>query len=361
MKTLHALALTIMTSLSASVALADSCILDDDLIELNSVSASGENCIVNIKYSFTLTKNNGNKFAYIHFWLTADYPAPSYTKGLTQDELGNVLATIALSTDSPVTLLPDYAPDNTVTPIFAGLTVSEIDLGGGLFRITIDNIQLTVPGACDELPDITADGWATQSNDKDTPPMQCILKGNSVSLPVTLARFDGTLLDNAVSLAWTTTEEMGSRYFDIERSADTREFVQIGRVEMAGNSRITQQYGFVDTKPLAGTNYYRLRIVDVDGSFQISRLIAIDNGANSVAFVLLGNPASSREIKFLLKNDDASNINLYDLSGRPLRFSLVRTGNEFMLKPTNNLSSGLYLLSLRNVNTGALTRKVLVP
>jgi hypothetical protein len=361
MKTLHALALTVMASLSASVALADSCILGDDLIELNSVSASGENCIVNIKYSFTLTKNNGNKFAYVHFWLSSNYSAPDYTQGPTKDELGNVLATIALSTDNPVTLLPDYSPDNTVTPIFAGLTVSETDLGGGLFRITIDNIPLIVPGACTELPEIVADAWATQSNDKETPPLQCLLKGGPVVLPVTLARFDGTLLDNAVSLAWTTTEEIGSRYFDIERSADTREFVRIGRIEMAGNSRATRQYGFVDTKPLAGTNYYRLRIVDIDGSFQISRLIAIDNGANSVAFVLLGNPASSREIKFLLKNNDASDIDLYDLSGKPVRFSLVRTGNEFVLKPTNNLSSGLYLLSVRKVNTEAMTRKVLVP
>jgi hypothetical protein len=361
MKTLHALALTILVSLSAFAAWADSCILGDELIELNGVSASGENCIVNIKYTFTLSKNNGNKFAYIHFWLTSNYPAPSYDKGPTKDELGNVLATIALSTNSPVTLLTDYSPDNTVTPVFAGLTVNETDLGDGNFRITIDNIPLIVPGACSELPDITVDAWATQSNDKDSPPMQCILKGDNVSLPVTLARFNGTLLDNAVSLAWTTTEETGGRYFDIERSADAREFVQIGRVEMAGNSRATQQYGFMDTKPLPGTNYYRLRIVDLDGSSQISRLVAIDNSPNSVAFALLGNPASSREIRFLLKNEDASYVNLYDLSGKVIRFSLVRTGNEFVLKPTNNLSSGLYLLSLRGVNTGALTRKVLVP
>ncbi|WP_342085465.1 T9SS type A sorting domain-containing protein [Dyadobacter sp. OTU695] len=361
MKTLHALAFIMMASLPASAALAGACTLVDDLIELNSVSASGENCIVNIKYSFTLNKNNGNKFAYVHFWLSADYSAPEYKLGPTKDELGNVLATIALSTDSPVTLLSDYSPDNTVTPLFAGLTVSETDLGGGFFRITIDNIPLVVPGACSELPDIMADAWATESNDSETPPLQCLLLGGNVSLPVALARFNGTLLDNAISLSWTTTEESGSRYFDIERSSDTREFTRIGRVEMAGNSRVTQQYGFVDTRPLSGANYYRLRIADFDGSFQISRLIAIDNGANSIAFVLMGNPASSREIRFLLKNDDASYVNLYDLSGRAIRFSLARSGNEFVLKPADNLSSGLYLLSLQSANTRAFTRKVLVP
>ena len=361
MKTLHALGLILAASLSASVALADSCILGDDMIELNSVTASGENCIANIKYSFVLTKNNGNKFAYIHFWLTSNYSAPDYSHGPTKDELGNVLATIALSTDSPVTLLPDYAPDNTVTPMFAGLTVTETDLGGGLFKITVDNIQLLVPGACSELPDIMADAWATQSNDKETPPIQCLLKGGNISLPVTLASFNGTLLDNAISLTWTTTEQTGSHYFDIERSADAREFARVGRVEVRGNSRVTEQYRFVDTQPLAGANYYRLRIVDLDGSFEISRVVAIDNGAHSVAFELLGNPASGREIRFLLKNEDASAIHLYDLRGRAVRFSLVRTGNEFVIKPKDNLSAGLYLLSLQGINTGFRSKKVLVP
>ena len=350
-----------MVSLPASITLADPCILSDDLIELNGVSTSGENCIVNVKYSFTLTKNNGNKFAYIHFWLTSNYSAPDYKKGPTKDELGNVLATIALSTDSPVTLLPDYAPDNTVTPLFAGLTVSETDLGGGNFRITVDNIQLVVPGACSELPDIQADVWASQSNDKETPPVHCVLKGGNVALPVTLARFNGTLLDNAISLSWTTTEQMGSHYFDIERSGDAREFAQIGRVDVRGTAQATQQYRFMDTKPLSGMNYYRLRIVDFDGSSEFSRLVAIDNGANSIAFQLLGNPASGREIRFLLKNEDASAIHFYNLAGKSLLFSLVRAGNEFTLKPKDNLSAGLYFLSLQGIHTGRQTKKVLVP
>ena len=361
MKTLHALGFILMASLSASVALADSCILGEDKIELNSVTASGENCIVNIKYSITLTKNNGNKFAYIHFWLTSNYSAPDYKKGPTKDELGNVLGTIALSTDSPVTLLPDYAPDNTVTPMFAGLTVNETDLGGGFFRITVDNIQLVVPGACSELPDIMADAWATQSNDKDTPPIQCLHKGGNTILPVTLARFNGTLLDNAVSLSWSTSEQTDSRYFDIERSADAREFAHIGRVEVRGNSRVMEQYQFVDTRPLAGANYYRLRIVDLDGSFAVSRMVVIDNGANSVAFELLGNPASGNEIRFLLKNANASGVQLYDLSGRAVLFSLARAGNEFVIRPKNNLSAGLYLLSLQGMNAGRRTKKVFVP
>ncbi|SDE81383.1 Por secretion system C-terminal sorting domain-containing protein [Dyadobacter soli] len=361
MKTLHALLLIVGAAFCPAVVLADPCTLSDDLIELNSVSASGGNCIVNIKYSFTLKKNNGSKFAYVHFWLTPDYSGHDYGKGPDEDDLGDVLATIAISTASPITLLPDYAPDDNITPIFAGLTVSETDLGGGNFRISIDNIQLLVPNACTELPEIVADVWATQSNDKETPPVHCVLKGGNVKLPVTLARFNGTLLDNAISLSWTTTEQTGSRHFDVERSADAREFAQVGRVEVRGDSRVAQRYQFTDATPLPGMNYYRLRVADLDGTSEISRLVAVDNAAGSVAFELLGNPASSREIRFLLKNEDASAIRLYDLSGRAVRFSLNRSGNEFVLKPGNQLPAGLYVLSLRGMNAGARAKRVLVP
>ena len=185
--------------------------------------------------------------------------------------------------------------------------------------------------------------------------------GCTITLPVTLARFNGTLLDNAVSLSWTTTEESGSSHFNVERSADAKEFIQLGRVEAKGNSSATQQYKFLDNKPLNGNNYYRLKMVDADGKFEFSRMISIDNGANSVAFELLGNPASGREIKFLLKNENAANVSLFDLSGKAIRFSLSKTGNEFTLKPKGNISSGLYILSLQRSNAGAITKKVLMP
>lgn len=185
--------------------------------------------------------------------------------------------------------------------------------------------------------------------------------GCTITLPVTLARFNGSLLDNAVSLSWTTTEEAGSSHFDIERSGDAKEFMQLGRVQAKGNSTATQQYKYLDAKPLQGNNYYRLRMVDADGKFEYSRMIAIDNGANSVAFELLGNPIAGREIKFVLKNENASNVSLFDLSGKPVRFSLMQTGNEFTLKPKSSISSGLYILKLQRSNAGAISKKVLVP
>ncbi len=123
----------------------------------------------------------------------------------------------------------------------------------------------------------------------------------------------------------------------------------------------TDSYSWLDATPNSGNNYYRLRMVDTDGSFEYSRTIAIDNGSNSVAFELLGNPAPNREIKFLLKNEKASNIRLFDLSGKTIGFSLSQSGNEFVLRPKGSFSSGLYILSLQRNGAGTITKKVLMP
>jgi hypothetical protein len=434
---------------------------------------------VNINLSFTLDKNNGNKFTYVHLWKPADYPNISYSsKGPTAAELGNkLLATLAIDTDGAVSMLSTYSADPTNVFPLTGLTVSEEDLGNGLFRITINNIQFPVPGACVDLPILKGDVWSTQAassnpnvhcssknfslqindpvitgkincNEPDGPrtydldiittnplafgvtyklylddgvltngvttfsetddqlfytssstdlsastPIKSkdeaypyafledkrtiwvVLTGASlpnaivaelsngcqITLPVVLTRFNGTLLDNAVSLSWTTTEESGSSYFAVERSADSKEFGALGKVNAKNNSSVTQQYNFVDRNPLSGVNYYRLRMVDLDGKYEHSRIIAIDNGAGSLAFELLGNPAANREIKFLLKNEDASQIHLYDLSGKSIKFSLTHSGTDYTLKPKGNLTPGLYVLSLQRSNAGVVAKKVLVP
>jgi hypothetical protein len=180
-------------------------------------------------------------------------------------------------------------------------------------------------------------------------------------MPVKLARFNADLLIDHISLSWITTDEAGSSYFDIERSMDAREFVQLARIQAKGNSSVSQQYAFVDNKPLGGNNYYRLRMVDLDGSFEYSRVVAVDNGPNSVAFQLLGNPASNREIRFILKNQDPSQISLFDLTGKSVQFSLSQSGNEFVLRPSGNFPSGLFVLSLQRGNASAVAKKVLIP
>ena len=92
-------------------------------------------------------------------------------------------------------------------------------------------------------------------------------------LPVELSAFTATAAGPAaVRLAWTTASEKNSDRFEVERSADGTAFDRLGTVAAAGSSSAPLAYAYLDERLPAGaaTLYYRLRQVDVDGTFSYS-------------------------------------------------------------------------------------------
>ncbi|MFN0081515.1 MAG: reprolysin-like metallopeptidase [Ferruginibacter sp.] len=92
-------------------------------------------------------------------------------------------------------------------------------------------------------------------------------------LPVTLLDFTATTQKTYVLTHWKTTQEINSSKFIVERSANGRDFSSIGTLPAAGNSSIVKAYSFTDNNPLSGINYYRLRMVDSDGTFKYSDIV----------------------------------------------------------------------------------------
>lgn len=96
-----------------------------------------------------------------------------------------------------------------------------------------------------------------------------------VSLPVTLANFTGMAVNGSAHLSWQTTQEINSNIFEVEHSCDGILWVKTGSVKAAGNNSLTQDYFFVHTQPDQGKNYYRLKMVDRDGAWELSHTINI--------------------------------------------------------------------------------------
>jgi len=180
-----------------------------------------------------------------------------------------------------------------------------------------------------------------------------------VALPVKLVKFKGDLLDDRIGLSWMTTEETGSLNFEVERSGDMKEFISIGNIMAAGNSNAAKNYNFLDKSPLMGINYYRLKQVDLDGSFEFSRTISVANDDHALTFELLGNPVVNGEIKFILANAEPSQVNLTDMMGRPVKFGLIKQKNTYSIKAQSDLSKGLYLLSVQH-GQAVVTKKILL-
>jgi uncharacterized delta-60 repeat protein len=100
-------------------------------------------------------------------------------------------------------------------------------------------------------------------------------QNDALPLPVTLSFFGGTRQSSGVQLSWQTVSEQNTDHFDLERSGDGQRFSTIGQVAAAGNTNSTTRYGFLDTHPGAGSNYYRMKMIDRDGKFSYSRVINV--------------------------------------------------------------------------------------
>jgi hypothetical protein len=74
-------------------------------------------------------------------------------------------------------------------------------------------------------------------------------------------------------LEWSTGEETNLRSFVVERSSDGQSYMAVGQVAARGSY---SQYEFTDSSPLDAdrdvTFFYRLKLVDRDGSFRYSEV-----------------------------------------------------------------------------------------
>lgn len=114
-------------------------------------------------------------------------------------------------------------------------------------------------------------------------------------LPIRLLSFDADKMDEVSILTWTTVIEENSSGFDVEVSIDGRNWKNIGFVSsqsVSGNSIRSLEYTFTDRMPSSGVNYYRLKMVDLDGYYEYSQVRRVAFGTASGGFVVYPNPTS---------------------------------------------------------------------
>lgn len=103
-----------------------------------------------------------------------------------------------------------------------------------------------------------------------------ILRVGSAPLPAELGNWTGKAFADHILLEWETFSETNTAQFIIEKSLDGKIFVEIEQQPAAGFSTATRQYQARDPEPVAGTQYYRLQTLDLDGSKRYAPVISVD-------------------------------------------------------------------------------------
>lgn len=109
-------------------------------------------------------------------------------------------------------------------------------------------------------------------------------------MPFSLLSFTAAKTQNGNLLDWVTGEEINSSYFQLEKSNDDRNFIPLVKINAKGNSTTQQHYSYTDNKNIDGTNYYRLKMVDLNGYYRYSETRML-RGESSTACKIYPNPA----------------------------------------------------------------------
>ena len=164
------------------------------------------------------------------------------------------------------------------------------------------------------------------------------------ALPVRLISFKGHLTSAGnAELEWKTAQEVNNKGFEIQKSVDGKFFEAIGWVD-GGNQEAEKTYQFTDSE-LTTTSYYRLKQVDFNETFTLSRIVSVvPENENLDRFIAFPNPAPDGKLEVQLP-DRISSLELIEANGRPI-FSQKDpvTKQEIVLPKT-----GLYLLRIKGI------------
>ncbi len=181
------------------------------------------------------------------------------------------------------------------------------------------------------------------------------------TLPITLAAFDATLSEGVVNLTWTTSLEINSGHFDIQRSSDGTNWQSIGTVAAKGFSSIAVNYSFNDESPLNGISYYRLQMVDADGKYKYSPVKVI-RGSNTKGLSVFPNPAKSF-VNVTLGSDINTDLTIRlinQFGQRLLEQRLSHSGGRTITIPVSSFAQGNYVLQAIGADGSRQTFKVMI-
>ncbi|NNE30115.1 MAG: T9SS type A sorting domain-containing protein [Saprospiraceae bacterium] len=174
------------------------------------------------------------------------------------------------------------------------------------------------------------------------------------TLPVELSSFSARLIeqDNVVVLNFETASELNVSHFDFQHSIDGEQYHDFGSLNAFGTTDSDNAYQFIHEAPKPGYNYYRLKLVDRNGSFQYSEVKTVNiRSINQVnifpnpskgKFQINGIPAQTTKVKII---DTFGNI-------------IYRQPNSDSVIDISGVPSGLYLIVL-NISNQNHTRRVI--
>lgn len=183
-------------------------------------------------------------------------------------------------------------------------------------------------------------------------------KGNSI-LPVELTAFQAKVVSGNIQLNWKTATELNNAGFEIERSVQngtlTKEmWNKIGFIPGSGTTTTLHEYSYTDRSPVEGVIKYRLKQIDMDGSFEYSQIVEVDfiQPGKFILYQNYPNPFNPEtEIHFVLPTESNVSLVVFNSLGEKvatLLNNVQQAGFHKVSLNASSLTSGIYFYQINS-------------
>ncbi len=153
-------------------------------------------------------------------------------------------------------------------------------------------------------------------------------------LPIKFSAVKAYKVNNGNRVEWTNLTEENLQRYEVERSANGTSFNMISTVAPRANNNQEEEYAITDENILNGTNYYRIKAVQLDGSAIYSAIVKVDPSSNEVnSVVIYPNPVESDQFTLQLNNYKKGNYTLKLISNNGQQLM-----NKTVLHPGGSVS-----------------------
>lgn len=173
-------------------------------------------------------------------------------------------------------------------------------------------------------------------------------KSSNILTPLPISLLDFTAIkqnEKQALLSWITTSEINSSHFEVETSINGEIWNKIGELQAQGTSFQSAEYQFIHSKPVMGMNFYRLNMLDRDGSAETSPIKMVEFGrTNSVNtnIVVYPNPTNGNLV--IQNTSSSSQYVLSDMHGKPIAIFNNPEKNKELIFDLSPYSNGIYFL-----------------
>jgi hypothetical protein len=185
------------------------------------------------------------------------------------------------------------------------------------------------------------------------------------TLATTLADVKAWQVNSNIQVQWAAPNEQGVKEYQVGRSADGQNFTPV-YAATALNKGLSETYNWLDTKPLAGDNYYRITVYNTDGTSSYSNVALVKAAGVKPAFSVYPNPTQRyRQLTMLFGSMAACKYTLlvYDNTGKQVFSKQIEydgaTGTQALTLPAG-LAAGTYRLVLMDGNGNSWKQQLAV-